>query len=115
MGKIRILIVDDNTAIHIAFADILGPKKESGSGPLDDLMDSIFGDETPDVAKAPPEEAVEYILESAYQGDEAVDMVRKSIREEFCYSLIFMDVRMPPGIDGLETIQKIWEVDRLLH
>jgi YesN/AraC family two-component response regulator len=35
-------------------------------------------------------------------------MVRNAEAEKFPYSVIFMDVRMPPGMDGIRTIEKIW-------
>ena len=48
-------------------------------------------------------------IDSAYQGREGLDLIEKSIREERPYALAFVDVRMPPGWDGVETICKIWE------
>ena len=53
-----------------------------------------------------------YDISDAYQGEEAVSMVEKACREGQPYALIFMDVRMPPGIDGIETVQKILEKHR---
>ena len=99
----RILIVDDNPAIHEDFRKILAPPKSNDE--LDALESSLFGDSRP----KPPAET--YVLESAHQGQEALEMVRRSIEESNRYALAFVDMRMPPGWDGMETIEKIWQVD----
>jgi len=49
-----------------------------------------------------------YHIDSAFQGKEAIKMVEEAAAEGFPYALVFMDVRMPPGIDGIETIERIW-------
>ena len=50
-------------------------------------------------------------LDSAYQGQEALEMVKQALAENRPYAMAFVDVRMPPGWDGIETIARIWEVD----
>ena len=50
-------------------------------------------------------------LDSAYQGQEGFEMVKGALAENRPYALAFVDVRMPPGWDGIETIARIWEVD----
>ena len=53
----------------------------------------------------------EFELDSAYQGQEGLEMVKRALAENRPYALAFVDVRMPPGWDGIETIARIWEVD----
>ncbi len=48
-------------------------------------------------------------IDSAYQGQEGLDLIEKSLRENRPYAMAFVDVRMPPGWDGVETTAKIWE------
>lgn len=98
----RILVVDDNRAIHDDFRKILAIDTKPSD--LDALEASIFGSTTS--AKTDV-----YQLDSAYQGEEGYEKVRKSVKENKRYALAFVDMRMPPGWDGLQTIQKIWEVD----
>lgn len=98
-----ILIVDDNEDVHKDFRKILITEPESDE--LDELEASIFGPS--DVQK--PLQGFE--LSSAYQGAEALDKVRSAHRAGRPYALAFVDVRMPPGWDGVETIQRLWEVD----
>ena len=48
-------------------------------------------------------------IDSAYQGQEGMDLIEKSLRQEWPYATAFVDVRMPPGWDGVETTRRIWE------
>jgi predicted signal transduction protein with EAL and GGDEF domain len=99
----RILIVDDNRAIHEDFRKILG----RAAGTRDELhaLDAeLFGT----VAES-AEEAFE--LDSAYQGEEAIDKVRRARADGRGYALLFVDVRMPPGLDGIETTARLLRED----
>lgn len=104
MKNSRILIVDDTPSIHEDFRKILITKDTSGRD-LDNMADSLFGKTDQD----PVYKDINYDLESAYQGEEALQMIEKAELEGNGYSLVFMDVRMPPGQDGIKTIAKIWE------
>ncbi len=105
----RILIIDDNHAIHEDFAKILRGRDGAQQG-LDALESELFGD-----SSAPKFTAQEYILESAMQGLDGVEMVRESLEKGEPYALAFVDIRMPPGIDGVETLEQIWKIDPHLH
>ena len=48
-------------------------------------------------------------IDSAYQGQEAFELVKKAVQEGDPYVLAFVDVRMPPGWDGIETLEHIWQ------
>ena len=104
----RILIIDDNPAIHEDFRKILAPDS-AGDAALDDLESLIFGDDTA-AAKGP-----EFELEHAYQGQEGLARVEAAKAEGRPFALAFVDVRMPPGWDGIETISRIWPVEPLLQ
>jgi len=102
----RILIVDDNVDIHTDFKKILLPKKDSHESQLEAIEEQLFGASS--AGKAPALEW-SYEIDSAYQGQQALEMVETAAKNQKPYAMIFMDVRMPPGWDGIETIQKIWE------
>jgi len=103
----RILIVDDNKSIHDDFRKVLSPEGSVESIEISDLEAELFGDD--DVASQPSNDFQQnYDIDSAYQGQEALSMIQKAQDEENPYSLVFMDVRMPPGWDGVETIGRIW-------
>jgi two-component system, cell cycle sensor histidine kinase and response regulator CckA len=99
----RILIVDDNPAIHTDFRKILAPEAATSES-LQEAERILFGEPAP----AKNASAVNYQLESAYQGQEGLALVEKAAAENRPFALAFMDVRMPPGWDGIETIRHIW-------
>ena len=104
----RILIVDDNAAIHEDFTKIL-PSTPEEVDSFDDLEKGLFGDMMDsDFAVRRPDPTY-YDLTHAYQGEEAFNLVAKHEAEGKPFALVFMDVRMPPGWDGIETIKRIWE------
>ena len=101
----RILLVDDNPSIHDDFRKIL-----LGSQARNDALDAaeaILFDESAHDKTA----AHEFIVESAFQGQEALERVKQAIAEGEPYAMAFVDVRMPPGWDGIETISHLWKVD----
>jgi CheY-like chemotaxis protein len=99
----RILVIDDNVSIHEDFRKILTPPKDADS--LDKARVALFG-EAPSL---PPQ--VHYELDFASQGREGFGLVQSAQREGNPYAVVFVDMRMPPGWDGLETIEHIWYVD----
>ena len=99
----RILVVDDNPAIHDDFRKILGPEATGTEFDLDDA--DFFGSATPSPNR------IHFELDFASQGREALDRVIAADIAQRRYSVVFMDVRMPPGWDGIETTARIWEAD----
>ena len=103
----RILIVDDNSSIHADFRKILCPDN-SGDAEVMAMEAVLFDDHQP--KGKPLAEPQAFELDSAYQGQEGLEMVKRALAENRPYALAFVDVRMPPGWDGIETIARIWEV-----
>lgn len=99
----RILIIDDDARIHEDFRKILGEKTTSNE--FDQLEATLFADQQTGSS------GIHYELESAYQGEEGYQKVVKAQQQERPYAMAFVDMRMPPGWDGLETIKQIWSVD----
>ncbi|HMS82919.1 MAG TPA: histidine kinase dimerization/phospho-acceptor domain-containing protein [Nitrospira sp.] len=99
----RILIIDDNVNIHEDFRKILSPPIESGA--LDQARAALFG-ETPTLPTQ-----VSYELEFANQGRAGFGLVQTAHQKGTPYAAAFVDMRMPPGWDGLETIEHLWYVD----
>ncbi len=99
----RILIVDDNPSIHDDFRKILGAKTPAQSH-LEDVENDLFGNAN----EAPPAPAG-FRIDSAYQGQEAFEKVKKSVADGDPYVIAFIDIRMPPGWDGIETLENIWK------
>jgi two-component system sensor histidine kinase/response regulator len=99
----RILVIDDNRTIHEDFRKILLRPKNAPND-LAEEESELFGETASSSFQLPAFE-----IDSAYQGQEGLDLIEKSLRENRHYAMAFVDVRMPPGWDGVETTAKIWE------
>jgi PAS domain S-box-containing protein len=100
----RILIIDDNRAIHDDFRKILAPTSTVVAA-LDATEDALFGRQT---AAAPQ---THFDVDSAYQGQEGVQLAQAALAAGLPYAMAFVDVRMPPGWDGVETAQHLLKID----
>ncbi|WP_437720002.1 response regulator [Sorangium sp. So ce861] len=107
LHRTRILVVDDNAAIHSDFQRILkvGPQRSS----LEEHEAELFGDL--DALMTLPVVELDVELTLAHQGEEGVELVRQARARGEPYAVAFVDFRMPPGIDGVETIHRIFEED----
>ena len=101
MNTHRILVIDDNSAIHEDFRKILCPTLTTSA--VDALEASLFGG-----APAVVDSTV-FEVTSALQGQEGLALVKQSIAEGKPFTLAFVDGRMPPGWDGVETIVHLWK------
>ncbi len=99
----RILVIDDNRAIHDDFRKIL--VGDTGNAALDQMSAALFDQ------PAKPQTSLEFRVDCANQGEEALWLVQQSLQAAQPYAMAFVDVRMPPGWDGVETVLKLWEVD----
>ena len=99
----RILVIDDNPAIHNDIRKILA-KPEAGAGSLEDAETLLFGETVED------DKRIYFDIDSAFQGQEGLELVKRALDTKNPYALAFVDVRMPPGWDGIETISRIWEI-----
>ncbi|MCI5223902.1 MAG: PAS domain S-box protein [Candidatus Electrothrix sp. AR4] len=106
-GIRRVLVIDDNQEIHNDIKAILNPTP--GSDELDGLLADITG------KAVPQHNNPVFQIESAFQGDEGIRMVRQARLEERPYALAYVDMRIPPGLDGLETIKKLQKEDDRLQ
>lgn len=102
----RVLLVDDNPAIHADYRKILGATNKASTKDLDSLAGAFFGD-----ADTEQGEDETFELESALQGEEALAKLIDARRAGRPFAMAFVDVRMPPGWDGVETLSRLWEED----
>lgn len=107
----RILVVDDEENIHQAIGQVLAPEggRRSVRDGLRNLAATLFatsdsfGDE------------VLYDLTFCRQGEAAVEAVAKSVEIDRRFAMVFLDMRMPPGRDGLWTACRIRELDDMIN
>lgn len=100
----RVLIVDDTHAIVQDFYKILSSQS---ANELADMEAQLFGQKLTDSKH----QSIEFELDCAYQGKEALEKVTQAMADKKPYALAFVDVRMPPGWDGIQTIEHLWQVD----
>ncbi|QEG20796.1 hybrid sensor histidine kinase/response regulator [Mariniblastus fucicola] len=104
----QILVVDDNEAIHRDFDKILSVEESSNSSlALDELDAMLFGDEE----SARPRRHAEFELSHATQGQQALGVLQEQMESGIRFGAAFVDMRMPPGWNGVETIEQLWKVD----
>lgn len=103
----KIMIIDDNPDIHQDFKKILTTVNKTAN--LDVLGEKLFGKS---INKNSDTLLPKFQIDTASQGQEGVEKIRNELAKNNHYSLAFVDIRMPPGWDGIETIKKIWELDK---
>src|SRR5690349_19879813 len=101
----RILVIDDTDAIHADFRKVLAPSA-ADDGQFAQAASALFG-ETPTTKTT--SDAFE--IDSARQGAEGLARVIDACERGLPYAMAFVDIRMPPGWDGVETVRRIWQVD----
>ena len=103
----RILAVDDDPAIVAEYLRCLGDDYEpdSATTTLSELEKVLFGDDTDDSG------AAHFSVETRGQGEEAVAAVAEAVRTGSHYSIVFLDIRMPPGMNGIEAAKQIRAID----
>src|ERR1700722_5817641 len=98
----RVLLGDDTPAIHEDFQKIL--VREASESNLDEDAALLFG-------TAAHTTSVHFEIDSAFQGAEAIEKAAASRQANRQYAMAFVDMRMPPGIDGVETVERLWRED----
>lgn len=106
----RILVIDDDGRNHEVFEGAM--QKPVDDGQLRKLEYELFGNESGE-DRASEEEPMTFEIECAFQGREGHEMVRKAIEETGTspYAAVFVDMRMPPGWDGMMTMENLWALD----
>ncbi|MGF6328972.1 two-component system NtrC family sensor kinase [Pseudomonas sp. BS3782 TE3695] len=103
----RILLIDDTPSIHEDFRKILTPTSVQHAE-LDEMEAALFGNEVKSTNLL-------FELDSAYGGQEGLGKLIQALQENRPYALAFVDMRMPEGWDGAQTIEHLWQKDPLLQ
>ena len=105
----RVLVIDDNEAIHSDFRKTLSSRRSTASRAPDlaALEMELFDEPASKVEHA----QVQFEVDCANQGEEGYRKVVKALEDRRPYSTAFVDMRMPPGWDGVETIEHLWRAD----
>ncbi len=101
----RILLVDDEPMILDELGKVLSPV-ERNNAELNELGNRLFNN-----SKTNRRKAASYNVCCCRQGDEAIRQVQKSIEKNEPFAVAFIDIRMPPGPDGVSTAEEIRKLD----
>jgi two-component system NtrC family sensor kinase len=95
----RVLVIDDQAELHAVFRRLLVPRRSPAA--LAQLEGALFG------PGAAPPAATAFEVDAALQGEAGVALARGALAAGRPYALAFVDMRMPPGWDGLQTIEAL--------
>jgi PAS domain S-box-containing protein len=96
-------VVDDEPVIHEEIRKILEASRESGLAVRQAKVELFNKSAAQDNRGAGR-------VDSAFHGEEGLTRVREALVGDDAYDLAFVDQRMLPGWDGLETISRIWQI-----
>ncbi len=105
----RVLVIDDNPSIHADVRKILCPPISAAGANLDALEAELFGGSAAPMPAA-KRQVASFEVDSAHQGQEGLALVKKALSAQHPYAMAFVDMRMPPGWDGVETTLELWKV-----
>lgn len=99
----KILVIDDNEEIHKDFEKILGNSRVAAD--LRSVEHELFGS----APVVPSAERRDCRIVLASQGKDGFELFRNQYQSD-PFDVVFVDMRMPPGWDGLRTIKEIWAI-----
>lgn len=102
----NIIVIDDDQDIWAAYQEVLAPVRPSADSAAGRMARLLEGDE-----KGAPEVQTVFTLSFAAQGQEGYEIVARALNGEHPYAVAFIDIRMPPGWDGMETAARIRQLD----
>jgi len=103
----RILVVDDDAMLIGEYLRCLGEgfEPDNATSTLGDLEKVLFGEDTNEKG------AVKFDVQSRSQGKAAVAAVKDAVKSGSPFSIVFLDINMPPGIDGIAAAKQIRKID----
>jgi signal transduction histidine kinase len=104
----RILVIDDTPSIHEDLRKILTPTPARGAE-MHDLATALFG------IASPLKHRPTFDIASAFQGEAGLALLVEALAEKRPFAVAFVDMRMPPGWNGIETIRQLWAADPALQ
>ena len=102
----RVLIVDDEAGIHSDFKDMLNPNRRQTL--TDELAETLLDEVSENKTFFLPN----FELLHARSGEEAYDIICAGKASDRPIAVAYIDVRMPPGIDGVEAIRRIRQIEK---
>lgn len=105
-NNIRILIADDDERILACYREAFGKSEATDYMKKLDVLEAELFDSASDIDDDP-----EFEIVACSQGDEAISLASEAARQGHPFDVVILDVRMPPGIDGVEAGSQIRKLD----
>ena len=112
MENRHILVIDDQKDLREKLAGFIAQSGKHDNLSIDDKMKAKLASE--DILPKPKSRNrnIHYDVDTAASGEEGFKMVSEALESSFPYAMIFLDMRMPGGWDGLETMERILAIDK---
>ena len=104
--SIRILIADDDEHILECYREAFGESESTDYMKALDALDAELFSPEAEIEEMPRFEVV-----ACSQGKDAVDLAKRAASDGQPFDVVILDVRMPPGIDGVVAGSAIRELD----
>lgn len=104
--NIRVLVADDDESILAAYREAFSDKESTQEiKALNTLAAELF---EPELIN---DDELHFDVVACSQGDDAVSLAERAAADGDPFDVVILDVRMPPGIDGVEAGSAIREMD----
>jgi two-component system NtrC family sensor kinase len=101
----RVLVIDDEPFMHQDYRNVLADRGYSEEDEqLEQMEEALFGAQC-------RERGHNFTVSSAHQGEEGLEIARAALMREEPFAVAFVDMRMPPGWDGMRTVRELWRLD----
>lgn len=103
---IKVLVADDDEAVLECYREAFGEDVPSNqSKALDALTAELFDPDTD------TEDQPKFDIVACSQGDDAIRVAEAAQEAGEPFDVVILDIRMPPGIDGVEAGSRIRQID----
>ena len=103
---IRVLVADDDEHVLECYRDAFGDEEQTNQMKALDALAAELFDTSKDLKVGP-----KFDIIACSQGEEAIEMAAAATEDGRPFDVVILDVRMPPGIDGVEAGSRIRALD----
>lgn len=107
----KILVVDDDPHVLEAYEEILVTAGDSETDELMSLLTDGFSLDSDESKSAVDVSKETFELSTAESGHDAITLFKQALKEGKPFSTVFLDIRMPPGMDGVECSSQLRMLD----
>lgn len=103
---IKVLVADDDEHVLECYRDAFGDAEQTNQMQVLDALAAELFDADEEIENQPKFEIV-----ACSQGDDAIKVAEAASADGQPFDVVILDIRMPPGIDGVEAGSRIRKLD----